>query len=269
MKIRSYLSAFFGWTGIALLALAGSAVAQQSDLPAGCSYPDYSQYEQGRYVFELNCVICHGPNGDGKGEMAASLPIKPRSFIKGIFKYRSTPSGKLPTNDDLRHTIRNGLTGTAMGMFTNLSEQDLRAVLEYIKFFSRKWRKEENYAASLTFPAPPKWFGDPAALSQRADAGRKTFLTTCAPCHGEKADGTGAAAVALKDEWGEPAHPADLRQQHLRCGDEPADIFRVLMTGLNGTPMVSFADTLTEEQKWELAAYVLSLRETGRSDAAK
>ena len=32
------------------------------------------------------------------------------------------------------------------------------------------------------------------------------------------------------------------------------------MTGLNGTPMVSFAEAFSEEQKWDLAAYVLTLR---------
>ena len=34
------------------------------------------------------------------------------------------------------------------------------------------------------------------------------------------------------------------------------------MTGLNGTPMVSFAHAFTPEQKWDLVAYVLSLRGT-------
>jgi mono/diheme cytochrome c family protein len=64
----------------------------------------------------------------------------------------------------------------------------------------------------------------------------------------------------LKDELGETSTPADLRQPHLRNGDEPIDIYRALMTGLNGTPMVSFADTLSEEQKWDVIAYILTLR---------
>ena len=60
--------------------------------------------------------------------------------------------------------------------------------------------------------------------------------------------------------WDQPIKPADLRQPHLRCGDAPSDIFRILTTGMTGTPMLSFASTLSEEQRWDLAAYVVSLR---------
>jgi hypothetical protein len=59
---------------------------------------------------------------------------------------------------------------------------------------------------------------------------------------------------------GIPAAPADLRQAHLRCGDLPEDLFRVLATGLSGTPMLSFEATLTEAQRWDIIAFVLSIR---------
>jgi hypothetical protein len=70
----------------------------------------------------------------------------------------------------------------------------------------------------------------------------------------------GLAAAALKNDDGSPASPADLRLAHLRSGDEPIDLFRTLSTGLNGTPMVSFADALPDPQKWDVIAYILSLR---------
>ena len=35
---------------------------------------------------------------------------------------------------------------------------------------------------------------------------------------------------------------------------------RMLMTGLNGTPMVSFADALTPEQKLDVIAWLATLR---------
>ncbi|MFZ4765768.1 MAG: c-type cytochrome, partial [Roseimicrobium sp.] len=82
----------------------------------------------------------------------------------------------------------------------------------------------------------------------------------CATCHGPNAEGHGPSAPALKDGWGFPAKPADLRQPHLRCGDEPRDIYRVLTTGLSGMPMLSFADTLTAEQRWDIAAFLMSVR---------
>ena len=54
--------------------------------------------------------------------------------------------------------------------------------------------------------------------------------------------------------------PADLSQPHLRCGDDLKDIFRTLTTGLDGTPMVSFAEVLSEEQRWDVVAYIANLR---------
>jgi mono/diheme cytochrome c family protein len=250
----------FAATLMAALAPAMAEESSTDEEPKVRVGPDISFYGEGKFVYENNCIVCHGTMGDGRGEMAASLGIKPRSFKTGTFKYRSTPWGKLPTTEDLQRTVHNGITGTAMGMFTNLNDEQLRAVVEYIKFFSRKWRKAENYGPVIELPKQPTWMVDDSARATHAAKGKETFQAVCAACHGPQGDGKGLAAVGLKDEWGEPAVPADLRQSHLRSGDEPGDIFRVLMTGLNGTPMVSFAEAFNEEQKWDLVAYILTLR---------
>ncbi len=246
-----------------LLSVASIAWATEEAAPENPAYkaPDRSLFQRGRYVFEQNCVVCHGERGNGKGEMADQLSPKPRDFTKGLFKYRSTPWGKLPTDEDLLRTIREGRTNTAMGMFSHLREDELRAVTEYIKFLSRKWRKAENYAEPVPLPDPPEWFSDPAERKRHAGAGQKTFLAHCASCHGPDGDGKGPAAVALKDDAGDPITPADLRQDRLRSGNELRDIYRVLATGLNGTPMVSFSETLSEEQRWQLVAFIAQLRE--------
>jgi mono/diheme cytochrome c family protein len=107
----------------------------------------------------------------------------------------------------------------------------------------------------------PEWFSDPTARKRHLESGQKTFSMLCASCHGPEGDGKGPAAAALKDAAGDPAHPADLRQDRLRSGNELRDIYRVLITGLNGTPMVSFAETLSDEQRWELVAYIAELRQ--------
>ena len=50
------------------------------------------------------CAGCHGDLGDGEGENAVWLDPKPRNFTLATFKCRSTPSGSLPTDEDLYET---------------------------------------------------------------------------------------------------------------------------------------------------------------------
>ena len=228
--------------------------------------PDESLYAMGRYVYERNCVVCHGRWGDGDGELAKGIAPKPRKFSSGIFKYRTTPPGFLPTNDDLTRTIRNGRANTSMPVFSQLTDREVRAVVEFIKFLSPKWRRAENFASPVKFPEPPAWFGTTNEIAA-ATREQPLFALACASCHGERADGLGPAAKDLLDVWGDPAPPPDLRRPAFRNGRTPADVFRVLTLGLHGTPMASFAETLTENQRWELAAFVLALRPPERAES--
>ena len=254
LRFKILLIVSFSFRPALLLLLALAAISKAAEpVPL-----DFTRYMEGKYIFERNCVVCHGPRGDGAGEMAPTLNPRPRSFREGMFKFRTTPFGALPTEDDLRHTIKNGLSGTAMGMFSQLTDSDIRAVIEYVKSFSRRWRKSENYAEPLLFPEPPEWLADPATTATHAKTGAVLFTTHCSACHGTAADGKGPAIAALKDIWNQPARPSDLRQPHLRCGDRPEDIFRVLSTGLNGTPMVSFESVLTADQRWDIIAWIMT-----------
>lgn len=223
--------------------------------------PDWSLYYAGEFVYERNCQVCHGRRGDGQGKWAAEILPKPRSFKHANFKYRSTPFGKLPSDEDLKKTIRGGRSNTAMGMFTKLSERELNAVVEYIKFFSPKWRDPEFAGKPVDLPPEPDWYADSEERRKHGERGRETFNITCMPCHGETGDGNGPNAATLKDHLERPMKPADLRNPLLRSGNKPEDLIRVLMTGLNGTPMLSFAETLTPEQMWDLVAFVDRLRE--------
>jgi cytochrome c oxidase cbb3-type subunit 2 len=248
--------------GFGLGLFAAVLLAATNTVPARRIGPDDSLLAEGRFVFERNCVICHGKWGDGRGEMATGMVPRPRKFTAGTFKFRSTPSGSLPTDADLARTIRGGLFGTSMPTFQHLPERDVKSVIEYVKTFSRKWSAPENYATTLPLPEPPAWLNDVATRAPRLAAGRALFELNCQPCHGPEGRGNGPATAELEDEWGQPAVPADLTRPAIKSGTEPRDLYRVLVTGLNGTPMPSFLESTTESERWDLVAYLLSIRST-------
>ena len=222
--------------------------------------PDDSLYAPGRFVYERNCIMCHGRWGDGDGELGRTVIPKPRKFSSGIFKYSSTPPGFLPTTDDLIRTVRGGRPNTAMPFFANLSDREIRAVIEYVKSFSSKWRKPANHAAPVKLPPAPDWLGDPTSATPHLSSGKAAYAASCAACHGNDGAGRGPAAAELRDAWDDPCPPVDLRLAAYRNGRTAEDIFRVLTLGIGGTPMPSFQEAFTDEQRWELAAFLLTLR---------
>ncbi len=116
---------------------------------------DAATREHGRAVYTRRCVGCHGRDGDGNGEAATFLSPRPRDFTAAIFKFRSTPSGSLPTDADLFRTVTRGVRGTAMPTWHELPMEDRRAVIAFIKTFSPRWRDEKNCRRHPRRPPPP------------------------------------------------------------------------------------------------------------------
>lgn len=63
----------------------------------------------GMSIYRVKCAGCHGMDGRGKGPESALLHPKPRDFTSGVFKFRTTESGSIPTDEDLATTVKNGL----------------------------------------------------------------------------------------------------------------------------------------------------------------
>ena len=242
---------------IAALAAVGALdlVAQSRDSH------DLDLYRRGRQIFVSQCTPCHGKTGRGDGPWGEGMRPAPRNLRSGIFKYRSTPVGKLPTDDDLRRTLTRGISGTGMPTFKDrLSEKDMDAMIVYIKSLSPRWRDSKNHATPKVVPPIPDWLSSGGKERDAAIlAGKSLFAQTCVPCHGASAKGDGIAAASLTDAWGSPAAPADLTQPHLRSGERPEDVYRTIAMGLDGTAMAGFQEALTEEQIWQLVAFIKSL----------
>lgn len=220
--------------------------------------------DYGKEVYDRRCVGCHGEGGNGNGPSATFLKVRPRNFTYGVFKFRVTPSGSLPTDGDLMRTLTRGVRGTAMPTFHNLPNKDLLAVIQYIKNVLAVDRsdKDNPYPHFVNEqPERPYYLGQPPESSAELVAqGKEAWqVGKCWECHGDTGQGNGEKADELEDDFGYPIPPADLTAGLFKSGADVKDIYRTMTSGLDGTPMPSYADSLPDEDRWALAYYVLTL----------
>lgn len=215
---------------------------------------------RGKAVYDRWCAGCHGLEGEGDGPAEAYMLPRPRDFTMGLYEIRSTHSGELPTDADIRAVIDEGMPGTAMpGWKDRLSASDRGALVEVVKSFSRFFEQEG-------VPEPVEVGSPPEATEEALAEGRVFYeKIECWKCHGQAGRGDGPSAPTLEDDRDLPVRSADLTENWLFNGGGSTEaIFARLLTGMNGTPMPSFADLIeadfmTREQLWNVALYVRSL----------
>ena len=122
-----------------------------------------AQYDYRRY-----CVGCHGDRGDGMGENFPWVDPKPRDFQLGIFKCRSTPTGTLPTDQDLSDTIGRGLDRSNMPQWNIFTDKQKADLVAWVKHFSPRFVSEKPGAP---IQIPP----EPEVTADRIKAGREVF----------------------------------------------------------------------------------------------
>ncbi len=237
--------------------------------------PGMAFLEDGREVYFKRCMPCHGRRGEGDGLAAPYLDPRPRDFSLGMFKFRTTLSGEMPTDADLFRTVSFGVPGTAMPAWGEgdmiLPERERWAAIYFIKSMVEDFQSEDldPYADGKQIQVGVA----PKATPERLAAGRKAFMdkdqAACVKCHGDSGRGNGSEAGTHKDDWQDPILPRDLTKPwRYKNGSNVEDIFRTLTLGLNGTPMPSFLDALeSDDDRWDLALFVKSLQEFRRPEA--
>lgn len=219
---------------------------------------------RGKEVYEVNCLTCHGVEGDGNGPAAAFMTKqKPRNFTFGVFKFKHT-DGPLPTDADLLRTITRGVRGSAMPAWYELPLQDRLSVIQYIKYELAADRSDPSYPwlyfvdeelgekLEVGTPPPPS--------EQLVARGQEIWRQAkCWECHGDTGKGDGEKAAGLRDDWGFAIVPANLTLGLFKSGPHVSDIFRTISVGLSGSPMPGFKNAFPDEDRWALAYYILSL----------
>jgi len=124
---------------------------------------------RGASIYVEKCVRCHGPNGDGQGELAAQLQFPPANFTDPALVANTTPRrwADIITNGNLEKFM------PPWG--DSLSE-------------SQRW----NLVAYLySFSAP----------AERLETGKAVYEANCAECHGGDGQGDGKLPDFTNQEY--------------------------------------------------------------------
>lgn len=237
--------------GVSAVVALGRLDAAQGQAPAP---------SRGAELYAKWCAGCHGEEGRGDGPAADRMLPRPRDFTRALYQVRTTPSGSLPTDDDLMRIIDRGMPGTAMpGWQKKFSPEERREILQHLKSFS-PFFETESPPERVAIGKPPR------ASEEGLKEGRALYeKIECWKCHGQAGRGDGPSAPTLRDDAELPIRAADLTESwNFNGGSSVEEIFARLKTGLDGTPMPSFTDlidagVISEEGLWRIAQYVRSL----------
>jgi cytochrome c len=247
--------------------------------------------DEGHTTYKQYCIGCHGETGDGMGDAAPFLNPLPRNFVQAKFKFSSTRSGQLPTDDDLAGTIRNGLKGSAMPSFEFFDARRIDGLIAYIKTFSPEWERRA--------PAPqiPRVDDPWRRLTDHSEAvarGRVVYhgYTRCWSCHPSYESNEeinrdiefygGAPMIGFRPDIrlsegkpntdGDIVYPPDFHRDFIRAGASIDELYRSISAGITGTAMPTWIDSMdlagaaegdpprsSPRDLWALAYYVQHL----------
>lgn len=104
----------------------GAASVEGLGAPVNPTLADQDSLTRGQKLYEINCALCHGPEGKGNGQFAAFLQNKPANLLQG--NAVNNPDGALFL------TITNGVAGRMPALKENLPEARMRwDVVNYLR----------------------------------------------------------------------------------------------------------------------------------------
>jgi mono/diheme cytochrome c family protein len=213
---------------------------------------------RGKELYDINCAHCHGEKGDGAGYGAPFLVPSPRDFVAAQYKFRSTASGQLPTDEDIFRTISRGATGTGMPPWQYLLDDgDRWALVDYVKTFSPRF--------TASAEPKPMTIAEPPSANRDIENGRQVYIKMqCAKCHGDDGRGVGPAASTLQDSRGKYINTRDFTfATSYRTGFAEREIVRTMETGMNGTPMPSYTGIVSPKDQHDMVAYLMTMASHG------
>jgi cytochrome c553 len=223
------------------------------------------------------CSQCHGLRGEGNGPASRSLHPSPRSFVDEPMRYVSGVRS-LATDDDLRHTIVNGLIGVSMPNHRNLSATEIESIVRQVRRFQQagltarfekshykdspqirdRWIDERFKDTQSIKIDEPQSTGETEFAS-----GRRLFLEIgCVKCH--PLETNLETVTAQFDSLGRQVQPRRFGLEPLKRNGSFRELYARIVLGIPGTSHPALSPINRKADLEHLVLYVQSIQGTPR-----
>jgi high-affinity iron transporter len=222
-------------------------------------------YALGVFLLSISCASAALANDQAKQLLSLI------DYIGGDYK-NAVRDGKIADSDEYQEMSE--FSKRSIELFDQLKlkegrdtagiEKDLRALATHIKNTSGEelvpqlaQQIKDRLIKTYGIVTHPKAVPD-------YDSAKTVYRENCAQCHGESGRGDGPGAATMQPK--EPK-PANFTDPDLINNLSPFKAFNTTTFGIQGTGMPSFS-ALNEEQRWEAAFYLFSLRHSSEAAAS-
>lgn len=189
--------------------------------------------------------------------IAFALNIAAGEYAKGVAGGRVTQPDEYGEARDL--FVRAGDQFRRVARDSRLDSWTLEPVEAAFKALSEKIdRKEDPRAVKAAVERTTLALSDAFGVSTRPlparppsiELGRMVYQARCMLCHGSAGDGRGPAAPGLKTQ------PFNFTDRHAMRSLSPSQLWQTVTVGVDGTAMISWADYLSEQERWDVSSYL-------------
>lgn len=236
-------------------AVATLALATAVGVPAG-ALADGDDDASGAQLYQENCSVCHGEQGDGDSRARFGLNPPPADFTTSGLKERMS-------EEEMVQVVTHGKAGTAMAAWgSQLSGSEIRRIVDYVRSeFMRSAVASDDEGAGHSSSSGHEGHDHrhagsaPEILSASFrgglegdfEAGRDLYQENCVACHGREGDGDGPRADFIFPKPRDFSKGAPMSR--------PA-LFSSIRDGVRGREMPAWGKIMRPQQLADVAEYV-------------
>ncbi|HEX6966358.1 MAG TPA: FTR1 family protein [Gemmatimonadaceae bacterium] len=203
------------------------------------------------------CTLCapllHAQQENPASRLSSIVGVAIEEYAKGV-----DARGRLISNDEYQES--RGFLDEATSVAERLAGErgtQVRAVLDTLE--AAMAAKQPPSALEPIHKRLVAALGSEGALALPTHpldvaAGRAIYQQNCATCHGARGMGDGPSAKGMNP------HPPALANADTMAAASPALLYRVISVGVPGTRMPAWGNMLTSQQRWNVVAYLQTLR---------